>query len=175
MSDNFINQWVEMTQASFNTLKQMNESNVASIASFQKGFSNTDTTELLKAYANSTQQLSEINTSTLTTLFRNQLNFLNLGVSTAATQELTDLSSDFIRELIQQQTQFTGEFTELFATYLADLQKTKGVSELKTLQIDLFTKIEQKMRDHTKTGLDFLNSAKTSTTAWSEKHLTTPK
>jgi hypothetical protein len=151
----------------------MSESNAASLSSFQKGFSSADTAELLKAYASSAQQLSEINTSTLTSLFRSQLNFLNLGVSTAATQELTDLSSGFIRELIQQQTQFTSEFTELFATYLADLQKTKGVSELKTLQIDLFSKIEQKLRDHTKTSLDFLNSAKTSTTAWSEKHLMT--
>jgi len=173
MSNNFVNQWVEMTQASFNTLKQMSESNVASIASFQKGFTSADTAELLKAYTNSAQQLSEINTTTLTALFRSQLGFLDLGISTAATQELTELSSNFIKELIQQQTQFTSEFAELFTTYLADLQKTKGVAELKTLQIDLFGKIEQKLREHTKTSLDFLNSAKTSTTAWSEKHLTT--
>lgn len=175
MPTNFINQWVEMTQASFNSLKQMSESNVAGLSSLQKGFTPADTAELFKVYANSAQQLSEINTNTLTTVFRNQLNFLNLEVSNAATQELSELSSGFIKTLIQQQTQFTTEFSELFATYLADLQKTKGVSELKTLQIDLFSKIEQKLREHTQSSLEFLNSAKTSTTAWSEKHLTASK
>ncbi|MEZ5671919.1 MAG: hypothetical protein R3E08_05860 [Thiotrichaceae bacterium] len=171
MPTSFINQWVEMTQASFNTLKQMSESNVASISPLQKGFTSADTAELFKVYANSAQQLSEININALSTVFRNQMNFMSLGVSDAATQELSELSVNFIKQLIQQQTQFTGEFSELFATYLADLQKAKGVAELKTLQIDLFSKIEKKLREHMQSSLEFVNSAKTSTSAWSEKHL----
>lgn len=173
MSTNFINQWVEMTQASFDTLKQMSESNIASLTTLRSGLTPADTSELLKTYTNSAQKLSEINTTALATLFRSQLNFLNLGVSTTASQELTELSSNFIKELVQQQTQFSGEFTELFANYLSELQQAKGVNELKTLQLDLFNKIERKLKDHTKSGLELLSTAKESTTAWSEKHLST--
>lgn len=173
MSTNFINQWVEMTQASFDTLKQMSESNMAGLTTLRGGMSPADTSELLKTYTNSAQKLSEINTTALATLFRSQLNFLNLGVSTTASQELSELSSNFIKELVQQQTQFSGEFTELFAGYLTELQKAKGIVELKTLQMDLFGKIEQKLKDHTKFSLELLNTAKESTTAWSEKHLST--
>lgn len=171
MSTNFINQWVEMTQASFDTLKQMSESNISSLTALRSGLTPADTSELLKTYTNSAQKLSEINTTALTTLFRSQLNFINLGVSTTASQELTELSSNFIKELVQQQTQFNGEFTELFSGYLSELQKAKGIAELKTLQLGLFSKIEQKLTDHTKFSLELLNTAKESTTAWSEKHL----
>lgn len=162
-----------MGQASLNILKQMSESNTTNFSStLQQQFSSSDLATLLKASLDSNQQLGDINVAIFNNLFHTQLKLLNLGVSSTAIQELTDTNTTFINRFIQKQMAMVSDFTTMFTTYLSDLQKTQGMNEIALLQMSFLNDLEQKLKDCTNDLGQLLLSAKTATTAWTEKTLT---
>jgi hypothetical protein len=172
MSNALITQWVEMGQASLSVLKQMSESGATGFGNtLQQGFDRSDMAVMMKAFVNANQQLGDMTAAVLTNLFYSQLKLMNPGEAGTALQELTDANTSFVKSFVEKQMTATNDFTAMFAGFLSDLQKTRSADEITLLQTDFFNKVEQKMKDSSNDMGQLLLSAKTATTAWTERTL----
>ncbi len=171
MSNPFINQWVELSQASLKKFQELSDANLTNLSAAKQPFSNADFAEVLKASIAANKQLTEISTTTFMKLFHNQLSMMNLGNSTTAAQEVTEISSSLIGQFVQQQTQFVTEMTSAFSSYVADLQRANGLTELTGVQTNLLNALQQQLQNNASANMELLNSAKVATQAWTEKAL----
>lgn len=172
MPNNLVKQWVEMGQASLRVLKQVSESDTSNFGdALQQQFGSSDVATVLKAALDSSRQLGDINVAIFTSLFHNQLKLLNLGVAGTAMQELTEANTTFVNSFVQKQMKMVNDFTAMFATYLSDLQKTQGMNDIALLQTGFLNDLEQKLKDNANDLGQLLLSAKTASTAWTERTL----
>jgi hypothetical protein len=171
MSNAFINQWVELSQASLNKFKELSDASIANLGTAKQPFSSADFAEVLKTSIAANKQLTEISTTTFMKLFHSQLSMLNLGNSTSAAQEVTEISSSLVGQFVQQQTQFVTEMTAAFSTYVTDLQRANGLTELTGIQTNLLNTLQQQLQNNAGANMELLNSAKVATQAWTEKTL----
>jgi hypothetical protein len=172
MPNTLMKQWVEMGQASLNAFKQMSESDPAGVTTaVQQQLSTSDLALMLKGLLDATKQVGDLTTGAFTTLFYNQLKLLNLAGSAAALNDLSTTNTSFVNSFVQQQTALVNDFTGMFTTYLADLQKTRDLNDVALLQGDFFNRLEQKWKDSSNELGQLLLSAKTASTAWTERAL----
>jgi hypothetical protein len=172
MPNTFVSQWVEFSQASLNKFKEFSDASVANLSAAKPAFSSADVAELLKNAIAANKQFNDISTATFMKLFHNQITSMNLGNTTSAVQELTDISSGLMSQFVQQQTQFVSDLTSAFSGYVANLQQVNGTTELTTVQSDLLATIQQQVKDNAAANMGLLNSLSVATSAWTEKTLT---
>lgn len=172
MSSNLVQQWVDMGQASLNALKAMSESNSSAIGNaMHQQFNTADAATLLKALLDANKQLVDMNAAAVTGLLHNQLKLLKLGGSTTAIQDLTTTNTAFVNGFVEKQMAMVTEFTGMYSAYLTDLQGTQTLDDIAQVQSDFFEKLERKVKDNAQGVGQLLLSAKTATTAWTERTL----
>jgi hypothetical protein len=172
VSNTLVQQWVEMGQTSLNALKQLSESNAATLGNaLDLQFNGSDLATMLQALLDSNKQLGDLNSAMFTGLFYRQLKTLDLGGAAAALQDLTSTNTAFVNGLVQKQMSMASDFTGMLAGYLTDLQNTRSLDDIALLQTAFFNNLEQKIKDNGNDIGQLLLSAKTAATAWTERAL----
>lgn len=172
MATPFFKQWLDMGQASLENLRKLTETNTANINdALNYQMTNADLTQLVKASIQSTQQLTEINSAAFQNLFRNQLSAMQTNIAAPAMQEWADMMTKSTQKFMQQQATLFTECSQVFNTYLADLQKVHTVEEVNSLQFELYNHLEEKVKNNSNQHIDLLSKMKASMTEWAEKNL----
>lgn len=171
MSNTFVSQWVEFSQASLNKFKELSEVGVANLSAAKQPFSTADIAEVLRTAIATNKQLNDINTATFMKLFHNQITAMNLGASSTAVKELTEMSTGLVTQFVQQQTQFLNDLTTTFTGYVANLQQANGITELTTVQSNLLETVKKQVKDNSDANMGLLNTMNVATSTWTEKTL----
>jgi hypothetical protein len=172
MATPFFKQWLDMGQASLDNLKKLTETNAANLNdTLHYQMTNADLTQLIKASIQSTQQLNEINNAAFHNLFRNQLNTMQTNLSAPAMQEWADMVTKLTQKFMQQQAALFTDCSQVFNSYLADLQKIHTVEEMNTLQLELYHNLEEKVKQNSSQHIDLFSKMKLSMNEWVERNL----
>jgi hypothetical protein len=75
------------------------------------------------------------------------------------------------QNFMQQQAGLFTDCSQVFNTYLADLQKVHTVEEMSSLQLDLYNNLEAKVKSNSSHHIDLLSTLKAEMNAWAEKNL----
>jgi hypothetical protein len=167
-STNFIN-------ASFESWKQITESNIASAKTwFAPPLAAGDWAEVGRASLSLAHGWTDLSKRIIDESLQPCVVAFSPNGYIAAAKELTEISATALEKLSRSQVEAMNGYLDELAQFAASLQKVKAVDDFFTTQVDFVIQLQQQAKASALANVQILNSARSALAAWSEKSLQKP-
>ncbi|HLC16111.1 MAG TPA: phasin family protein [Thermodesulfovibrionia bacterium] len=170
MQNDLLKQWTDSTQTAIASFKKLTDENMATLDSWMQGFWRIqDFAEFTKSSMKSAKDVEKINTSSLNTFLQQQLGKLNVKASATAMKDLGSIISDSMNRLMENQMKLLNGYMESSAQHMETLKQAKSVNDVISVQMNLFSEFQGKIKDNMIHLMLILEGIKTAVVYWIER------
>ncbi|MGH6634843.1 MAG: phasin family protein [Gammaproteobacteria bacterium] len=172
MANEIIKDSADFINASFASLKQITESNIASAKTwFTPPFAVSDWAQAGKNSLSFGHSWADLGKRIIDESLQPGMLAFSPDSYVATVKELTEITTAAMEDLSRSQVDTMNAYLDDLAQFAADLKKVKGADDLFATQMHFLIQLQQQAKDSALSSFQIFNSTKSALAAWSEKSL----
>lgn len=172
MANEIIKDSTNFITASFESLKQITESNIANAKSwFTSPLAVSDWAEVGKRSLSVANGWTDLGKRIIDESIKPCILAFSPDAFVTAVKELNEITTAATENLRRSQVDAMNGYLDEFVQFSADLKKVNGADDLLATQMDFVVQLQQQAKDSTLASLQIFNSMKSALAAWTEKSL----
>jgi plasmid maintenance system antidote protein VapI len=170
--EDMLKQWVDINQATVDGFKQLMEANSQNFEKFAAHQTNVmDMATVTKSMMKSSRQIGDAMVKAMNDILQGQLSLLNLQASSNALQSFSEIETETLKRLVDNQADLTNSLVETNANSLETVKTARSIEDVIHTQQKVFKDMQNYMQKNITNTATIFNNFQSAMSVWTEKTL----
>jgi len=166
MANDLLKQWMELTQSSMDSFKELTENNTNALKGMLGQSSNAGFSEMTKASMEMMKQFNEMYTTTLNNVFQHQFNSLDAE----AIKSLNEINMRTMNDFMQKHMELVNAYVDISNKQVEALKQANDLKDVINVHVTMYTEVHENLKDKSAELFKLSDTFKSALSDWTEKN-----